>query len=354
MFRAPNFCAGIKPAFVILAVMLVCSCSKKTGARTEQILGTVCTVDAFENGTKDLYGELFSRLKEIDARFSANSASSDISRINSAAGKKAVAVHDDVYFVIESAVKYASLSGGLFDPTIGPLVKLWGIGTGHEKVPSQNEIETAVAKVDYKKIRLNKNEKKDSSTVMLAEEGMALDLGGIAKGYAADELARILSEHNIPSAIIDLGGNIYAFGNKSDYSPWRIGIKNPDRTSDIPALLYETKTPATVVTSGVYERFFIKNDVRYHHILNPRTGRPSQSGILSSTIIASSSMAADALSTISFLMGQNEFFRRMGTSSVEFEGVIFILPDNRAVASRSLKKKLSAYDSEFRISFADK
>lgn len=88
MFRAPNFCAGIKPAFVILAVMLVCSCSKKTGARTEQILGTVCTVDAFENGTKDLYGELFSRLKEIDARFSANSASSDISRINSAAGKK--------------------------------------------------------------------------------------------------------------------------------------------------------------------------------------------------------------------------------------------------------------------------
>lgn len=189
---------------------------------------------------------------------------------------------------------------------------------------------------------------------MLAEEGMALDLGGIAKGYAADELARILSEHNIPGAIIDLGGNIYAFGNKSDYSPWRIGIKNPDRTSDIPALLYETKTPATVVTSGVYERFFIKNDVRYHHILNPRTGRPSQSGILSSTIIASSSMAADALSTISFLMGQNEFFRRMGTSSVEFEGVIFILPDNRAVASRSLKKKLSAYDSEFRISFADK
>ena len=297
-----------------------------------QVLGTVCTVNAFEDGSEGLYGELFARLADIDARFSTTRPDSELGAVNAAAGLHAVAVHDDVLYVVGRALYYARLSDGAFDPSIGPLVKLWGINTDHARVPSQEEIDAVLPLVDWRKVVLDEN----SHTLFLQEEGMALELGGIAKGYAADELVKILSARRVRRAIVDLGGNVYVYGKKKDGSDWKVGVKNPLAAEGEPALVLSLEKTLSVVTSGVYERFFVADGIRYHHILDTRTGRPAESGCLSATIVSSSSLEADALSTTAFILGAGRF------SAVSGVPAVFINDDASVSASSSLAGRLTA------------
>ena len=177
----------------------------------------------------------------------------------------------DTYSVIEKAVQYSKLTDGALDATIEPIVKLWGIGTDKERVPSKNEIEEKLKLVNYKDIILdNKN-----STVQLKRTGQAIDLGAIAKGYTADEIKKVLLDNKISSALINLGGNVFAVGNKTDGTSWNIGIQNPLDTRG-QYLGTISVTDKSVVTSGNYERFFIVDGKRYHHIFDPKTGYPSE------------------------------------------------------------------------------
>jgi len=283
------------------------SCSRAEPVRVEFALGTVCSVSLYEYASEQIYSDIFNRIREIENLMSVNIPVSDISRINAASGIEPVQVHDDTLKVIERAIYFAEFScidtggieaNGAFDPTVGPLVSLWGIGNENPRIPAQDEIDETLPLVNWRNVEINLN----NNTVFLKHQGMALDLGAIAKGYAADEAAIIIGKTNVKRAIIDLGGNILLYGEKKDKSPWKVGIQNPLEGRGVLAGVAQVREK-TVVTSGVYERFFEQDGKRYHHIFSPSHGYPANSGLLSVTIIASNSMEADALSTAVFVLG---------------------------------------------------
>jgi len=292
----------VKRIFTTLcAILMFSACSPKAEgevSRSDFVLGTVCSIRLIDGGSNNTLQAIFSRLSQIEERMSANRDDTQIAAINQSAGKEAVKVTEDTLGVIQKSIAYARLTGGVFDPSVGPLVKLWNIGTDYAKVPSNKEIKEKIALIDYNDIELDEAKK----TVFLRKPGMSLDLGAIAKGYAADEVTKILASHRVKAAVVDLGGNVMVYGQKKDGSPWRVGVQDP--VSDRGEYLGLVSGKAmTVVTSGIYERFFIENNVRYHHILDPKTGFPSDTGLVSVTIIAASSIDADALSTSIFSLG---------------------------------------------------
>lgn len=289
---------------IFCAIILFSACSPRAQgevSRSDFVLGTVCSVRLLEGGSNATLQAVFNRLSQIEERMSANKEGTQVVAINQAAGRNAVEVSEDTLYVIQKALEFARLTGGVFDPSVGPLVKLWNIGTDYAKVPSDNEIKDRLAFVDFEEVEVNV----DKKTVFLRKSGMSLDLGAIAKGYAADEIGKILAAHRVKAAVIDLGGNVLVYGQKKDASPWRIGVQDP--ASDRGNYLGLVSGKAmTVVTSGIYERYFVEKGVRYHHILDTRTGYPADRGLVSVTIIGTSSIDADALSTSVFALGLKE------------------------------------------------
>jgi thiamine biosynthesis lipoprotein len=318
-------------------------------AQTFYALGTVCAINLFEDGTEERYAQMGARLYEIHKLFSVNIAASDVAAINQNAGISAVSVHDDVLYVTRMALYFAQKTGGVFDPSIGALSVLWGIGSEDARVPAQNEIDVALALVDYRQIDIDEAAK----TVFLRQKGMILDLGGIAKGYAADEMVRIAREHGVKRALIDLGGNVYVFGAKPNGDAWRVAVKNPENPAASPAAILELGENS-VVTSGAYERFFEQDGTRYHHILDAKTGYPAQSGVLSATIISTSSLAADALSTSVFVLGKDNgaSLLRAGfaEAGISAEGLI-LAGDHSARATSGIRAAVTMQGDYFMENF---
>lgn len=280
------------------AILVLLGCAERPSVQSEFVLGTICTVNLYEKGNKKVYRAIFTRLKEIEDRMSANMEGTDVDKINKNAGIAPVVVHDDVLEVIEKAVSYAELTGGAFDPTVGPLVSLWGIGFDNPRLPGEDEIREALSLINWRDIEIDTAAK----TVYLPMKGMKIDLGAIAKGYAADEAAKIIRSAKINRAIIDLGGNIMCIGSKSADTPWRVGIQNPSGMRGEYLGISEI-VGKTLVTSGVYERFFEENGIRYHHLLSTKDGYPVNNGLVSVTVIADKSIDGDALSTSLFVLG---------------------------------------------------
>lgn len=327
---------------LLILTLVLWSCQKEAlPPQTQLHLGTVCTINLFDDGTIDLYTALFQRLKEIEQVFSVRIAASTISQVNQAAGIAAVAVPEEVLLVLQQALDIAKKTGGAFDPTIGPLVDLWDIGGDNSQVPSQEAIDHARSLVDWRLVEIDSQR----GTVYLPKQGMALDLGGIAKGYAADELVAMAQEAGIQQALFDLGGNIYAFGTKADGTPWRVGVKDPAQPGGSPALALAVQD-RSVVTSGMYERFFEQEGIRYHHILNPATGYPVWNDIQSVTIVSKSSLLADALSTSVFVLGREKGLALL--ESEDAEGVI-IGEDNLVYPTSGIADQLSVVVSRYQL-----
>jgi thiamine biosynthesis lipoprotein len=247
--------------------------------------------------------------------------------------------------VISKALEYARLTNGAFDPSVGPLVKLWNIGNGGEKVPPEKEILAAKALVGWRDVEIDNA----AHTVFLKRPGMRLDLGAIAKGYAADEIEKIMEKNKVKAAIIDLGGNIFVYGSKRDKSLWRVGIQNPDSSRGA-YLGIVTGTQMTVVASGIYERFFIENGKRYHHILSTQNGFPIDNGLVSVSIISESSIDADALSTSLFILGIQrglDFLKQFPDTYA-----VFIDKDKKVYLSPGASKKFTLNDKSY--TFAEK
>lgn len=318
--------------FLIFALVLS-GCGRTAAAQSEFVLGTVCTINLYDKGTAPVYRTLFARLREIEGIMSANRAGSDLDLVNQHAGFMPVPVRPELIAVLSRALHFAELSGGAFDPTIGPLVKLWGIGTDAARVPAGEEIRAALEKVNWREVAIDEK----AGTVYLKRPGMALDLGGIAKGYAADAVAALIREAALPRAVIDLGGNIFALGEKTAGKPgapglpWRIALQNPrePRGKYIGVLEVRDKT---VVTSGVYERFLETGGKRYHHILSTADGYPADTGLLSVSVIAERSMDADALSTALFALGYEK--GRALAESLEGVEAVFVFEDLGIAATR--------------------
>ena len=326
---------------VVLSALL--SCTPSSSPQTEFVLGTVCTINLFEYGTPERYRALFARLREIEDRMSVNKTGTELDAVNEAAGRTPVPVHPDTYYVVEKALEYARVSGGAFDPTVGPLVKLWGIGTEDAHVPESLEIEKALKKIDYQKVLLDS----EHYAIYLKEEGMALDLGAIAKGFAADELATMLRQWRIRRALIDLGGNILVVGEKKDGSPWRIGVQDPRSGRGEYIGIVQIKRDKTTVTSGIYERYFEQDGKRYHHILSTRDGYPVQNGLLSVTIVADRSIDADALSTTVFALGYEKGLSLLETLDV---GGIFIFENQEVTVTKNLSSQFQLTNTAYRLS----
>ena len=304
----------------LIFVIIFSGCSKPEQSQAEFLLSTVCTITLFDKGTAQVYRDIFSRIREIESRMSAYLEGSDVVRINKAAGLEPVKVHPEVFMVIEEALRYAELSDGAFDPAVGPLVKLWNINSDNPRVPTPEEIEKALPLVNWRDIELDRG----AGSVFLKRAGMAIDLGGIAKGYAADEAAAIIRKAGIPRAIINLGGNILLVGEKKDKTPWKVGIQTPFEIQGNYIGVVKTGENS-VVTSGVYERYFEKDGVKYHHILSPADGAPVRNELLSITIVTGVSLAADALSTAVFVLGYEK--GRALVESLENTGAIFVFSD---------------------------
>jgi thiamine biosynthesis lipoprotein len=320
--------------FLLGLSIVLASCAKPMPAQTEYVLGTLCTINLFEKGSPGLYRTLFARLREIEDRMSVNKEGTELDRVNDAAGKEPVAVDPDVIEVLTAALRYAQLSHGAFDPTVGPLVKLWGIGTDNARIPAPEEIRKVLPLINYKDVVVDTQ----ARTIFLKRPGMALDLGAIAKGYAADEMARILKSKKVERAIIDLGGNVLAYGEKQGGKNWRIGVQDPGGERGAYVGILEIKNK-TMVTSGVYERFLIQDGVRYHHILSTSSGYPVQNGLLSVTIIGDRSIDADGLSTTVFALGYEQG-RALLESLGNVEG-IFIFNDGSLRATAGARSSFS-------------
>ncbi|NLY52000.1 MAG: FAD:protein FMN transferase [Firmicutes bacterium] len=291
-------------------------------------------------GSKRTLEAAFKRVQELDELMSRTRKGSDIYKVNQEAGRRWVEVSADTYQVIETALKFAELTGGLFDPTITPLVELWGIGTDNPQIPDQGAIEKAQELIDYRRVDLDPKGRK----VRLAQPGMGLDLGAIGKGYAADSVAQLLRERGVKSALLNLGGNVYVIGGKPDGTPWRIGIQDPFSNRGTHVTILEVRD-TSIVTSGPYERFFIRNGKRYHHILNPETGYPAETGLASVSIICPSSITGDALSTSVFLLGLERGLALL--EELENVEAMLITNDRKVYLTSGLKSQVKSLAKGF-------
>lgn len=284
----------------------------KSCRETIYSLDTVITITAYGKNAKEGVRAAISRIEEIDAKMNAYNVDSDIGRVNAAKYGVAVSISEETFTLLQRAQEFSKITDGLFDFTLKPLTDLWGIGTEHAYVPTQTEIEEALLKTGWEFVHLSE----DSFSVTLEKEGMGLDVGAIAKGYASDEAARVLRENGVENACLDLGGNVVVIGkrplglldsikNGGYYLPFTVGIQDPHAPRGQIYRKVTMQEDGCVVTSGDYERYFEESGVRYHHIFDPRTGRPADSGVHSATVIARDGTAADALSTVFFILGND-------------------------------------------------
>lgn len=308
------------------------------------IYDTVVKVKVFgENANNQTLKDIGNLLEDLDDKMNKDKVGSEIQKINAAAGTSAVQVSKELYDLIALSLQYGDQTNGFFDIAIGPLVDLWQIGSEGAHVPKQDEITTAMTLTNYKDIELNEKE----HSVKLLHKGMVLDLGGIGKGYAAEQIKAYLLEHGLTSALINMGSSsIITVGNKVDGSDWILGIQNPDQSRGN-SLGTITLNDEVINTSGVYERFFIQDNVRYHHIFDPRTGYPIQNGLESVTIIGKDAVEAEALTKGIFVMGVEEGLKYI--ESLDGVEAIFIAEGQKIYATSGLKDRLKISDTSYTL-----
>ncbi len=237
--------------------------------------------------------------ERIEKKYSRFIPDSVISRINRDAGRTPVAVDPETVMLVERALSLAGSTDGAFDPTVGVLRQIWDFRA--ERVPSGDDLRRLLLLVDYRRVLVR------DATVFLKSEGMELDLGGIGKEYAADRAAARLREEGVESALVNLAGDLRAVGARGDGRPWRIGVIDPRNKSRC-RFSVRLLCDGGVASSGDYERFFIKDGVRYHHLLDARTGRPAR-GVTAATAVAATAFDAGLAATAAFLMGPEEGLR---------------------------------------------
>lgn len=334
----------------ILVILMFSGCSKKEDEpinKTALKMDTVFQIKAYGSKATKAIDAAFTRIDEIEQMSSTTIETSDISKINQAAGKEYVKVHPEIIKMLKAAVKYSKLSNGAFDISIGPLIKLWGIGTDNARIPSDAEIKSKLSLVGYNDISINE----ENNTVKLMKEGMSIDLGGIAKGFTADEVIQIFKKYGVKNALISLGGSsVYTLGQKPDGSQWTIGIQNPraERGQNNAAII--NLSQQALSTSGDYERFFIKDGKRYHHILNTATGSPTDNGVMSVTMIIDSTipdsnMLADILTKTVFVSGVDKGLKLI--DSIPGASCIAVTTGNKIYKSSNWKTELKSLNPEF-------
>lgn len=266
---------------------------------------TVVTVTLYD-GEDGLMDEIMAACARYEQLLSKTIEGSDVDRINKAGGES-VTVDAETWEILRRAKEISRITEGAFAVTIAPLTAMWDFTGGTQRMPTDEERLAALPLVDDSAIILG-----EGNTVTLPK-GVQIDLGGIAKGYIADKVAEMVKDR-ASGAVLSLGGNVYVLGHKPDGTVFNVGIQDPDGPSPIAVV---STTDISVVTSGIYERQFEKDGVIYHHILDPKTGLPSQSDLSSATIVARSSMDADALATALIVLGREKALQLMQEQGIQ-------------------------------------
>lgn len=302
-------------------------------------MGTIISQKVYGENAKIAAIEVEDEIKRLEGLMSFFLESSEVRKLNKAAGQYEVELSDEVLFVLNKAKYYSEICQGSFDITIAPIARLWGIFTSREKIPSQEEINEALKLTGHNYLSINNHLK----TSKLEKSGQCVDLGAIAKGYAADRAIEIYKQHGVESAFVNLGGNVAVVGNKPNGDPFRVGIQNPllERGQCLGAV---NAVNTTVVTSGDYVRYFEKDNKKYHHILDPRTGYPAESSLISTTIVAKESIDADALSTAIFILGLEAGIKLI--DSQEDMEAIFITKDKEIYVTKGLKEDFTFFKTD--------
>lgn len=322
--------------FLIILLNISCftlSGCKKTAmpiTKTGFYFDTVVQITLYDDTKEALIDECFRIAEEFEKKVSRTMEGSDIYNLNHADGAT-VTVSDETISLLQAGLHYCRLSEGSFDITIGSLTELWDIKNNPGSIPTEKAIADALSCVDYETIVITGND------VTLTNSDTQLDLGAIAKGYIADRMKEYLNDNGVTEGILNIGGNVLVLGPKKDGSSYTIGIQRPFSTEGTAMYSVEI-TDGTVVSSGVYERYFEKDNIIYHHILDPVTGYPYQNGILSVTIFCSESVDGDGLSTACFSLGIKKGMALI--ESIPDAEAIFITEDYELVTSSGIGSKI--------------
>lgn len=336
----------MKARIGLLLILVACVCSGCADDKVQQEDTASSTCDVFamdtymtlaangDNSDKALE-EAQDRIKELDEKLSTGNADSEVAVLNESGSGE---LSEDTFYLLEKSLDISRRTDGAFLPTIYPLMEAWGFPTKEFKVPEDSQIESLLPLLDVRQVNIDSEKR----SVSFEKDGMKLDFGGIAKGYTSDEVMRIFRENGIESGIVNLGGNVHTLGSKPDGSKWRVAIQNPYGDEDYLGVL-EIADKA-VITSGGYERYFEKDGVIYHHIIDTKTGYPADNELVSVTIVCDEGVLADGLSTSLFVMGLEKACDFYRDNSEEFD-VILMTKDNEVYVSQGISESFSTtYD----------
>ncbi len=306
--------SGVLLFLLCIAMLTACQNSDESKKVSKDIfaMDTYMTVTAYGKNAENGVNKAVDEINRLETVLSAEKQESDIYKLNETGSGT---LSTDTKNIVSRALEINKTTNGAFDISIYPLMVKWGFTTQKYNVPSKNEISKLLKDVDSSKIIFDEK----SGNIKL-KENMKIDLGGIAKGYTSNRVMQIFKECGVKSGLVSLGGNVQALGTKTDGTAWQIAIENPDKSSDYIGVV-SVKDKA-VITSGGYERYFEKNGKTYHHILDPETGYPAESGVKSVTIVSDDGTLADALSTSLFVMGKEKALDYWHEHKNEFDTVL--------------------------------
>lgn len=275
-------------------------------------MDTYMTVTAYGDNAQKGVTDAVAEIQRLDNLLSIGKEDSEISKLNKSGS---AALSDDTAVMVAKALDLYNSTGGAFDITVLPLMELWGFTTQEYYVPTEDEIQSALQRVGADKLTWDESTK----TLTLGDK-QEIDLGGIAKGFTSSRIMEIFKKDGVTCGMVSLGGNVHLLGTKQDGSAWRVGIQDPNNTDDMLGVL--EANDCAVITSGAYERNFEKDGVTYHHIIDPATGKPSNSGLTSVTIVSKDGTLADGLSTSLFVMGKDKAIAYWKQHADEFDTIL--------------------------------
>ena len=330
-----------------ITCVMVCSCistqlvwADKTNSEsiTDTAMGTDCSVRVF--GSDGTAKDIMDMLSDIENKYlSWRIEGSDIANINeNASESEPVMPSKWTYSYLENVIDLARKSSGAFDPTLGRVSQLWNLESDNPYIPSKSELTELLLETGWEKINLGDGE-------VFLKDGVQIDLGAVGKGIGCDEARKMLEEADADAAVVSVGGSILTYGKKPDGKSWKIGIANP-RNEDGESYLGSLTIDGTcsISTSGDYEKYVIEDGVRYHHILDPKTGYPADSGLISVTIVCEKGWLSDGLSTACFVLGYEDSLPLLKTYQAE---AVFVTEDKEVIVTDGLKDMFTLTDSSY-------
>ena len=294
---------------VFLLILILCTltaCSEQSASEQFFAMDTVMSITCYGKNAEDQLKTARDEIYRLDRLLNAEASESDLSKLN-----RGETPTEETLTLAMTALRFCAETEGAFDITLQPASRLWGFsGENEYHIPSEEDLLQLQQITGYEKVTV-------AEEFILLPDGMSIDLGGIAKGYASDRLAELLHAQGAESAVISLGGNVLLMGSRPDGKPFTVGIQDPNDPSAIAFSI--TASDTSVITSGSYQRYFEENGIRYHHIMDPDTLSPAESGLLSVTVICENGTYADALSTALFVMGREkaiDFWQKQGNFSM--------------------------------------